>query len=243
MSAFDNTILDLVISNHILDNQNIVDAFGHVSVRHPDYPDRYLLSRSVSPGSVTADDINQYTLDNEPVIPGPAPYLERFIHGGIYKARPDVNAVLHCHTPPFVTFSLTNAKLRPATHMSAAMGAEAVVWDIRDKFGDTNLLVTCNDHADDLASALSDSTMVLMRGHGATITGPDLPAVVLTAIYTVVNASIVLQASGLGKVDFLTPGEIEQAKTAFLSANPKKRAWDHFTRLAEAGAPAHPRPE
>jgi ribulose-5-phosphate 4-epimerase/fuculose-1-phosphate aldolase len=238
MSLVQDAIQALVTANRILDCQGIVDAFGHVSVRHPEDPSLYLLSRSLSPGSVAADDIQQYTLDSVPIEPGPAPYLERFIHGGIYKARPDVNAVLHCHAAPLVAFGLTGVKLRPAIHTSAVMGDEALVWDIRDKFGDTNLLVTCNDQADDLAATLSSSAMVLMRGHGATITGPDIPSVVLTTIYAVVNANIVLQASGLGPVTFLSPGEVEQAKSAVLGPNPKKRAWDHFARLAEAEAAA-----
>jgi ribulose-5-phosphate 4-epimerase/fuculose-1-phosphate aldolase len=241
MSTVQDVVQTLVSANHILDNQGVVDAFGHISARDPDDTGVYLLSSSVSPGSVTAEDIQHYTLESEPLAPGPAPYLERFIHGGIYKARPDVNAVLHCHTPPLVAFGLTNTKLRPATHMSAAMGTEVLVWDIRDKFGDTNLLVTCTDHADDLAATLSSATMVLMRGQGATITGPDIPSVVLTAIYTVINANIVLQASGLGAVSFLSLGEIEQARRAVLSPNPIARAWDHFRRLVTAEVSARGR--
>jgi ribulose-5-phosphate 4-epimerase/fuculose-1-phosphate aldolase len=232
MSTVKDVIETLVIANHIIDNQDVVDAFGHISARHPDEADVYLLSRSLSPGSVTADDIQQYTLESEPLAPGPAPYLERFIHGGIYKRRSDVNAVVHCHTPPLVAFGLSDVGLRPAMHVSATMGAEAKVWDIRDQFGDTNLLVTCEEHADDLASALGRDAMILMRGHGATITGPDIPSVVLTAIYAVINASVVLQASCLGAVSFLSRGEVEQARRAQLSPNPKARAWDHFKRLA-----------
>jgi HCOMODA/2-hydroxy-3-carboxy-muconic semialdehyde decarboxylase len=114
------------------------------------------------------------------------------------------------------------------------MGTEAPVWDIRAEFGDTSLLVTCNEHAENLASKLGGATVVLMRGHGATIAGPDIPSVVLTAIYTVINAQIVLQASGLGSVCFLSAGEVEQARASLLSPNPMKRAWEHFARLAQA---------
>lgn len=231
MSSLRDVVQTLVVANRVIDNQGIVDAFGHISARHPEDAGLYLLSRSLSPGSVKANDIQHYTLDSEPLEPRAASYLERFIHGGIYKARPKVNSVLHCHAPSLVAFSLTNAKLRPATHMSATMGAEAPLWDIRDKFGDTSLLVTCNDHANDLAHTLDSGSVVLMRGHGATIVGPDIPSVVLTAIYTIINANVVLQASRLGDVTFLSPGEIEQAQDALMSSNPKKRAWDHFTRL------------
>ncbi len=230
--ALAETIRQLVNANHILDHQKIVDAFGHVSARHPDDPALYLLSRSLSPGSVTEADIQTYTLESEPLSPGPAPYLERFIHGGIYKARSDVRAVLHCHAPPLVAFGVAGAKLRPATHMSAAMGQEAPIWDIRHRFGETNLLVTNNDQADDLAVALGQSTVVLMRGHGATLAGPDLPSVVLTAIYLVLNADIILKAAPLGPVTYLSPGEVEAARDALLGPNPLKRAWDHHVRLA-----------
>ena len=234
MNGLHDIIPRLVTANHILDHQHIVDAFGHISARHPDEPDRYLLSRSLSPGSVTAEDIQCYTLRNDPVAPGPSAYLERFIHGGIYQARPDANAVLHCHAPGLVAVGLVDFRLRPATHMSAAMGVEAPVWDIHSQFGDTNLLVTCNEHADHLAATLGGATVVLMRGHGATFAGADLASVVLTAVYTVVNAQIVLQASGLGAVRYLSSGEVELARNSLLSPNPMKRAWDHFARLAES---------
>src|SRR3981081_1285614 len=168
MSKLDNLLNDLVIANRILANEDVVDAYGHVSVRHPDKPDRFFLARSLAPEFITRDDIIEFTFDGKPVGDGKrAPYLERFIHGGIFEARPDVMAVVHAHAEDILPFGLTNATpLRPVIHSGSFIGANVPIWDIADKFGDTNLLVANVEQGQDLAKCLGPNNVALMRGHG-----------------------------------------------------------------------------
>ena len=162
----------------------MVDAYGHVTVRHPDNPGRYLMSCSRAPELVTLDDIMEFTLDGEPVDDsGRVPYAERFIHGAIYEKRPDVNSVVHNHSHAVIPFGVTGVKLRPIVHVGASIGAEVPVWDIRDKFGETNLLVVNMEQGRDLADCLGGNRVALMRGHGCAVAGGSHQQSTMTSVY------------------------------------------------------------
>ncbi len=168
----------------------MLDAYGHVSLRHPAYPDRYLLSCSRSPEWVESSDIVEFTFDGKAVGGDTrSPYLERFIHGAIYEARPEIQAVVHSHAEDLLPFSISNVPLKPVIHNASRMGAHVPVWDIRDTFGDTNLLVANLEQGRDLARALAANSVVLMRGHGFTAAGQSLLEVVGLSVYLPKNAS------------------------------------------------------
>ncbi len=209
-------IEDLVAANRILADQGVLDGYGHVSVRHDRDPARFLMSRSLAPELVTAADILEYGLDSEPVDPrGRTSYLERFIHGEIYRARPDVQAVVHSHSPSVIPFGVTGVPLRPLFHMSAFLGAGAPVWDIRAAAGDTDMLVRTAALGRALAQTLGSHAVVLMRGHGAVAVAPGLPLVVFRSVYTEVNARLQAQAMGLGGgVTYLSPEEAQRAEAS-----------------------------
>ena len=154
MSNFEALIQDLVIANRILAREEVVDAYGHVSVRHPDNPNRFLIARSLAPELVGPEDIVELDLDGQPVRDeGRSLYLERFIHAAIFAARPDVMAVVHAHAEDTLPFGIAQGtKLRPVIHSGSFIGTEVPVWDIADNFGDTNLLVTNMAQASDLAN-------------------------------------------------------------------------------------------
>ena len=180
MSDVDGQLEDLVTANRILAREDVVDAYGHVSIRHPKNPDRYFLSRSRAPELVEAGDLMEYTLEGEPVDQrGRALYSERPIHGGVYEARPEVMAVVHNHSQPVVPFGVTGTPLRPVFHLAAFIGDDIPVWDIRDNFGDTNLLVTTIEQGRNLAAALGPRRVALMRGHGCVVTGRSLKEAVM----------------------------------------------------------------
>ena len=217
---------DLVTANHILYRYRVVDAFGHVSVRHDKDPEKFLLARNMAPGTVSAGDIIEFHLDGAPVNAlGRKVYLERFIHGEIYKRREDVMAIVHSHAPAVVPFTVTDTPLRPLWHMSAFLGSEVPVFEIRDFAGDdTDLLIRSNDLGMALAQTLGDTQVVLMRGHGATIVGTTLPEVVFRSVFTHMNAELQMNALQLGEVNYLTPGE---CRTATLSVGGQAdRAWN-----------------
>jgi len=225
----------LVTANHILAHEGVVDAFGHVSARHPENPQRYLLSCSRSPALVSADDIMELDLASNVIGPDTrSPYLERFIHGAIYDARPDVHAIIHSHAHELIPFGVTRTPIRPLIHVAGAIGATVPVWDIAERFGDTSLLVTNNDVACDLATTLGQSTVALMRGHGAVVTGSSVRNAVLTAIYLSVNASLDLQSRALGEVKYLSAGEIEKTVAALLGEAPAARAWEFFEKRSQS---------
>jgi HCOMODA/2-hydroxy-3-carboxy-muconic semialdehyde decarboxylase len=230
----EQALWDLAAANRILAREGIVDALGHVSVRHPDDPARYILSRSRSPGIVSRADLMEFTLDNEPIDQrGRSMYAERPIHGGIYETRPDVMAVVHNHSFSVIPFGLTGVPLRPIIHMAGGIGASVPVWDIRDKFGDTNLLVVTREQGRDLAGALGDGSVALMRGHGCVVAAKTLKYAVLLAIYLEGNARILLDSTRLGgDVVALTPGEVGQ--TAAMTAMPlvAERTWNYWCARA-----------
>lgn len=196
---------NLVAANRILAGLGVLDAFGHVSVRHPDRPDRYLLARSCAAESVRLDDIMAFDLWSRPANDDPrAPYLERFIHGRIYAARPDVGAVVHSHALPVVPFAASSVPLAPVYHMASFLGRGAAVFEMREHFGMTDMLVRSNEQADRLADAVADGAVVLMRGHGFCALGRDLPEAVFRAHYTQQNAEAQQRAMMLGgSVTFL----------------------------------------
>lgn len=193
-------IEDLVAANRILADEGVLDAYGHVSIRHPSNPNRYLMSRSLAPILVTASDIMEYDLDSNPITPqGRTSVLERFIHGGIYKARPDVKAVIHSHSPAVIPFSVTQVPMRPVYHMASFLWVGVPVYDIRDAGGPaTSLLVLNGVLAKALATTLGDKPVALMRGHGNVVVGSDVQMAVRYAIYTEVNARLQTMAIGIG---------------------------------------------
>jgi ribulose-5-phosphate 4-epimerase/fuculose-1-phosphate aldolase len=202
---------DLVAANRILADQGILDGYGHVSIRHTGAANRYFLSRSKSPAIVTAADIMEYDLDSAPVDQqGRLMYIERYIHGEIYRARPDVNAIVHSHSPTVIPFSVTNVKLRPICHMSAFLKQNVPNFEIRDCDGMTDLLIRNAKHGRGLAEALGSDNVALMRGHGNVCVGPNVMTAVYRAVYTEVNARLQAQAMALGgPIKFLEPEECE----------------------------------
>jgi ribulose-5-phosphate 4-epimerase/fuculose-1-phosphate aldolase len=240
MSAAAAVLEELVTANRILAREGVVDSFGHVSIRHPDRPDRYLLSRARAPECIEADDLMEFALDGTPIdAAGRKPYAERFIHGGVYEARPDVRAVVHHHSPGVIPFSVTATTLSPIMHMCAGIGARVPTWDSRTSFGDTNLLVTTLDMARDLAAALDARPAILMRGHGAVVAGASLREVVFNSVYLQLNAELQMKAVALGAINFLTDGEIA-AVLKTRGSFTFERAWEHWCR--RAGRPYDARP-
>lgn len=204
-------IADLVAANRILADQGVLDGYGHVSMRHSGAPDRYFLSRSRSPAIVTAADIMEFDLDSRPCDQqGRLMYIERFIHGEIYKARPDVNAIVHSHSPTVIPFSVTAVKLRPICHMSAFLKSDVPNFEIADCDGMTDLLIRNAKHGAGLARTLGAADVALMRGHGNVCVGRDIMTAVYRAVYTEVNARLQAQAIVLGgPIRFLAPEECE----------------------------------
>ncbi|MFD0667087.1 class II aldolase/adducin family protein [Ramlibacter sp. MAHUQ-53] len=200
----------LVLANRILYDQGVVDGLGHVSARHPTEPGVFLLSCNRAPAMVKRADITCYDFDGNTVSDtSERPYLERFIHGEIYRARPDVMAVVHSHSPSVIPFGAARRQLRPIFHMSGFLGEGSALFDIREKHGETDMLIRSPELGRSLAECLGRHTCVLMRGHGSTTVGVSVEQVVFRAIYAEVNANLQLQAHSLGEVQFLTPQEAQ----------------------------------
>lgn len=201
---------DLVVANHILFDQGVVDAFGHISVRHNEAPDRFLLARNMAPGLVGPEDIVEFTLDGEPVNAGGRKvYLERFIHGEVYKQRPDVVSVVHSHSHAIVPLSVVQGvRLRALFHMAGFIGQGAPVFEIREAGGNgTDLLISDSALGRALAQHFASSDIVLMRGHGSTVVGGSIQQAVYRAIYAELNARYQLEAARLGEITYLTEDE------------------------------------
>ncbi len=239
MSTLDNVIADLVVANRILAREEVVDAYGHVSVRHPDNPKHFFLSRSVSPELVERDDIVELGLDGQPVREEKrALYLERFIHAAIFEARPDVQSVVHAHAEDILPFGIAQATpLRPVIHSGSFVGSNVPVWDIADKFGDTNLLVTNMDQGRDLAKCLGADNVALMRGHGFASAGRSLIEVVRMSVYLPRNARALLRAKQLGgEVKYLSQGEIDARNRGYRPYSSETwRAWEYWANKAGCG--------
>lgn len=228
------SIETVVAANRILSAQGILDAFGHVSIRHPHRTDRFLLSRNRAPRLVTASDVVLYDLTGEPAEPGaPRSYLERFIHAAIYAARPDVGAVVHSHSPALLPFgAVRSVGLQPLSHMAGFLGTSTPVFEIRDTDGrESDLLIRNLRLGEALSSCLHESDLVLMRGHGATAVGADAQQAVYHAIYAEANARAQLEAIGLGAPTYLTAGEAAAAAAA--NRSQIDRAWDYWLDLLE----------
>ena len=224
---------DLVAANRILADQGVVDGYGHVSLRHPADPQRYLMSRSIAPELVTAGDVMEYDLDSTAVdARGRTSYLERFIHGEIYRVRPDVKAVVHNHSPSVIPFGVSTAPLRPLYHMSAFLGGGVPVFDIKVAAGQpTDMLVRTPALGRALAQTLGDRPVALMRGHGAVVVGDSLPRVVFRSVYTEVNARLQAQAMALGgPVTYLDDEEARRADASVGGTVP--RPWELWKKKA-----------
>ncbi len=236
MNNIDEHLQELVTANRILAREGIVDAFGHVSTRHPERPDRYILSQSRAPELVDVGDLMEFNLEGDPIDQrSRTMYTERPIHGGVYEAREDVLAIVHNHSPTVVPFSVTNTPLRPMFHLAAIIGPELPVWDIRDNFQDTNLLVTTMDQGRDLARCLGGRRVSLMRGHGCVVVGKSIREVVMASVYLQVNAGLLLESMRLGEVKYLSPGEIELMSESQMRPTSQDRAWEYWAHRAGRG--------
>jgi ribulose-5-phosphate 4-epimerase/fuculose-1-phosphate aldolase len=231
-------IAELALANRILANEGVLDAFGHVSMRHPSDPGRYFLSRARSPLLVQPDDIVEFTLDSEPVKPPKVHlYAERVIHGCIYQARKDVMAVCHHHAPAIMPFAIAGKPIEPVFHVGAAMGEDVPFWDQHDEFGDTNLLVVKPEEGRSLARALGQHAAVLMNRHGATVAGGSVKELVSRSIFMCQNAEYQWRALMLGTATPLHRGETKLAGAISLMPSVVTRTWEYWTmRLGEAGA-------
>ena len=229
-AGLDNLIGDLVAANHILATEGIVDGYGHVSVRSPRNKERFYLSRSLAPESVSAADILEYGLDGEPIDPkGKTSYKERFIHSEIYRVRPDVNAVVHCHAPSLIPFGVTKVPLRPMYHQSAFLAAGVPVFEIREAGGMTNMLIETAVLGRALAKTLADKPAALMRGHGAVVVADTIPNVVGRSIYLEINARVQAQAIALGgPITYIDPEEARK----YAASDNYSRAWELWKKKA-----------
>ena len=217
---------ELVAGNRILADQGVVDGFGHVSARHDKQPDRFLLARSMAPGLVRLEDIMEFDLDGAPVdARGRSPYLERFIHSEIYRARPDVGSVAHSHAASVIPFGVTKAQLKPIFHMASFLGAGAPVFEIRDVAGqDSDMLIRSPELGRALAAKLGKSSVALLRGHGFVAVGATVKTCVMHAIYTPTNAQAQGEAMRLGQVTYLNPAEA--AKISAINDGLVDKNWD-----------------
>ncbi len=230
-------IEDLVAANRILYQEGVVDGFGHVSARHDRDPGRFLLARSMAPGLVTAADILSFDRDGHPVeAGGPQPYLERFIHSEIYKARPEVKAIVHSHSPSVIPFGATSVALRPIYHMSGFLAGGVPVFEIREAAGEaSDMLIRSPALGAALAERLGAAAVALMRGHGDVVVAESLKLAVYRAIYTEINARLEAEALRLGdgRVTFLT--DAEGAAAAATNSGQVGRAWELWKQKAMGG--------
>jgi ribulose-5-phosphate 4-epimerase/fuculose-1-phosphate aldolase len=237
-SAELNAVIDdMVMGNRILYVQDVVDSYGHISARHPHHPDRFLMSRARAPGLVVASDIMEFGLDGELIRPDARPiYSERFIHSEVYKARPDVNAVVHSHSPTVVPFSVTQVPLRPIR--AAFLYPEVPVFDTRTSAGWTNLLISNNALGQALAQTLGQNSVALLRGHGNVVVAPSVRVVVYRAIYTEANAKLLLQAKMLGgPITYLAAEEaalMEKEQSRHRPGHGSDRTWEMWKQEALA---------
>jgi HCOMODA/2-hydroxy-3-carboxy-muconic semialdehyde decarboxylase len=239
-SDLESLLAELVTANHILAREDVLDAFGHISLRHPERPDRFFISRARAPGMVERADLIEFNLDGSPAnppLPHPA-YSERIIHGAIFQARPDVHAVCHHHAASVLPFCVSGVPIVPVFHVGATMGHEAPFWDSRDEFGDTNLLVSTAAEGASLAHALGDNWVVLMRRHGATVAGRSVRECVFRSVHLKQNAEMQLRAAQLGAVSPLTPQEIALAGEMNLRPAILARAWEYWAARAGKGESA-----
>lgn len=223
---------DLALANKILVNEGVLDGFGHISVRHPHNPERFLISRSMAPALVEVEDILEVDLEGHVHDPqGRKTYVERFIHGSIYKARPEVMSVIHSHSPAVIPFGVTGARLRPICHMSGFLGAVTPVYEIRHSAGEsTDLLISSQALGESLAKVLGASNVALMRGHGSVTVGNSIKQAVFRGVYTESNARLQSEASRLGEINYLTDEEAQA--TSDMNDRHLDRPWEMWKRNA-----------
>ena len=226
-------IADLVSANRILYNEGVVDGYGHVSARHDTDPQRFLMARSIAPAVVTAPDIMEFDLQGEPVdAKGRSTYLERFIHSEIYRVRPDVQAIVHSHSPAIIPFGVTGMQLRPVFHMAGFLGSSTPVFEIRNAGGPaSDMLIRNRALGAALAAILGTSAFALMRGHGSVAVGASIKQAVFRAIYAEVNARLQSEAMRLGAVTFLNDAEAENASKTL--AGTMDRPWELWKAKAD----------
>jgi ribulose-5-phosphate 4-epimerase/fuculose-1-phosphate aldolase len=225
-----STLEDLAAASRILVDQGVFDAAGHVSMRHPAAPGRFLMSRSLAPALVTPGDIMEFTLDSDPCDSrGRTGFIERYLHGEIYRARADVMAVAHAHSPSVIPFGLVSTPMRATYHNAAFLAYGVPVFDIRAKFGTTDIVINSAARGAALAEALDDKPVLLLRAHGFVAVGPSLPAAVFRAIFTEISARVQLQAATLGgPIAALDREEGEKADAINLAT--VGRSWELWKR-------------
>ena len=232
MNTLDTMLNELVVANRVLSKEDIVDAYGHVSIRHPDDPARFFMSRSLPPEMVEREDIMEFAVsDASPIGDDRQAPIERFIHSGIFESRPDVQAVVHAHAEDVLPFGITEVPLKPVIHSGSFIGSHVPVWDIADKFGDTNMLVSNVAHGRDLAGCLGDNNVALMRGHGFAAAARTLIEVVRLSVYLPRNARVQMAAMQMGAFKVVSPGEIAARDTTY---KPFQiwRAWQYWAHRA-----------
>ena len=222
---------ELALANRIVANEGVIDAFGHVSMRHPDNPGRYLLSRSRAPELVMPEDFIEYDIDSQPLRdPGVGQYSERVIHGEIYKARPEVNSVCHHHCPAFMPLLATGTDYMPIFHLGAVGGIRPPFWDQRDEFGDTNMLVIKPEEGASLSRALGKHWMVLMMRHGVTVAGTSVRDCVFRSVFSARNADYQVRAMAIGSnIAALSPGETQLAGQISAKTTGLTRSWEYWS--------------
>lgn len=225
--SVDRAVLeDLAAASRILADQGVFDTAGHVSMRHPGHSERFLMSRSLAPQMISADDIMEFDLDCNPLDPqGRQGFIERYLHGEIFRARPDVTAVVHSHSPSVIAFGLSKMPMRAMYHNAAFLAAGVPVFDIRNGFGTTDMVISTAMKGAALANVLADKTVVLLRAHGMVAVAPSLPVAVFRAIFTVASANIQHQALAIG--GSLAALDAEEGRVADLvNVQTVGRAWD-----------------
>lgn len=229
--AVDRAVLeDLAAASRILVDQGVFDAAGHVSMRHPGHAERFLMSRSLAPQMITADDIMEFDLDCNPIdARGRSAFIERYLHGEIYRARPDVMAIAHSHSPAVIAFGLSREPMRAMYHNAAFLAAGVPVFDIRADFGATDIVVSSAAKGAALARTLADKPVALLRAHGMVVVGPSLPVAVFRAIFTVISAEIQQRAQALGGP--IAALDAEEGRLAdMVNVQTVGRSWDLWKR-------------
>jgi ribulose-5-phosphate 4-epimerase/fuculose-1-phosphate aldolase len=234
LSASRALVDDVVAASRILAQHEVLDAYGHVSARSDKKPANFIMSRSLAPALVTAADLMELDADSEP-LPGEKRkgFIERYIHGEIYRTRPEVMAVVHSHSPSVIPFGVTRTKLRPIYHMGSFLYSGAPVFEIRKETPDNDLLIRNNRLGKALAGTLGKCNCVLMRGHGMTVIGDSVPEAVFRAIYTEMNARLQLQATQLeGPIEFLS--EEEGRRSMASNRGTLERPWELWKKSVSA---------
>jgi ribulose-5-phosphate 4-epimerase/fuculose-1-phosphate aldolase len=225
---------DLAAASRILADQGVFDAAGHVSMRHPRHTERFLMSRSLAPALVTAADIMEFSLDSEACdARGRTPFIERFLHGEIYRKRPDVMAIAHGHCPSVIPFGLVATPMRATYHNAAFLAAGVPIFDIRDRFGATDIVISGSEKGAALAEALGDKSVVLLRAHGVVVVAPNLQAAVFRAVFTEISARVQLQAAVLGGPIAALDAE-EGRKADAINLATVGRSWELWKRRIQS---------